>query len=77
MFLILPFQKCATAGQGIAPDSVPENVAKQICFGIDYDFATHKCYFHTNELLCPPVEIIPTPASVVPAPSVINILLCK
>ena len=70
-------QKCATAGQGIAPTNSEEDLARQICFGIDYDFATHKCYFHTDSDLCPNVEIIPTPASLVEMPSVINIILCK
>ena len=44
-------KKCATAGGGIAPSItalVDENYP-QLCFGIDYDFGTHKCYFFTNE----------------------------
>ena len=41
-------------GEGIAPR--PANLrltvraSGQICFGIDYDFATHTCYFHTTNI---------------------------
>lgn len=70
-------QKCATAGNGIAALNDAAGLASQICFGIDYDFATHKCYFHTDESLCPNLLTIPTPIQLVAAPSVINILLCE
>ena len=71
-------KKCATAGSGIAPNHIPEELAQQVCFGIDYDFGSHKCYFHTDETLCPELTpTIPTPVQLVEAPSVVNILLCK
>ena len=78
MYLYQLFQKCSTAGTGIAPNHVPEELAGQVCFGIDYDFGSHKCYFHTDETLCPElVTVIPTPVQLVEAPSVVNILLCE
>ncbi len=33
-------KKCASAGMGI-PATV-DDIAQQICFGIDYDFGSHK-----------------------------------
>ena len=48
-------RKCADAGGGVATFGTDMTVAgadvlasAQICFGIDYDFSTHKCYFHTR-----------------------------
>lgn len=68
-------KKCATAGGGIAP--TPETVATtpQLCFGIDYDFATHKCYLHVDSTLCADPTVI-TPEQLSPRASSINILLC-
>ena len=67
------FQKCATAGQGIAANQGA--IATQTCFAIDYDFGTHKCFFHTNDALCQ--ALVTTPASLSARSSSINILLCK
>ena len=42
-------KKCINAGSGIAPaptDLITALQGGQQCFGIDYDFATHKCFFH-------------------------------
>ncbi len=36
-------KKCAAAGSGV-PATVA-NIATQICFGIDYDFATHRLVY--------------------------------
>ena len=48
-------RKCAQAGGGVATFTNGNAMAgmdilasPQICFGIDYDFSTHKCYFHTR-----------------------------
>lgn len=43
-------KKCLQAGGGVAADVNVTTVLStpQICFGIDYDFASHKCYFHTS-----------------------------
>jgi len=45
-------KKCASAGGGVA--ATPELAAStpQLCFGIDYDFSDHSCYFHTNIAVC-------------------------
>ena len=42
-------KKCINAGSGIS--ATPTALALfgqggQVCFGIDYDFSTHKCFFH-------------------------------
>ena len=42
-------KKCVNAGAGIAAapaDLLNIDQGGQICFGIDYDFGSHKCYFH-------------------------------
>ena len=49
----------------------------QTCFGLDYNFSNHKCFFHLNDVLCPMVDVIPTPEQLVAAPSVVNIVLCN
>lgn len=73
-------KKCASAGGGI-PAQVA-NIADQICFGIDYNFGSHKCYFHVNnnnppDHFCPNDGTTPlVPRDTVPNPSVITILLC-
>ena len=75
---LLLLQKCSTAGSGIAANHIPTVVDDQVCFGIDYDFGSHKCYFHTDPTLCPELlTVIPTPVQLVEAPSVVNILLCE
>ena len=89
-------KKCANLGPGIS--DIPTDLAgptvfgdEQICFGVNYDFATHKCYFLTNNFprlleaqqpvfsLCPVVggEIVRVPVDLQPNPSVITVLLCK
>ena len=50
----------------------------QVCFGIDYDFANHKCYLHTDSSICGPFdETILTPMNLSPMESVVNVILCK
>ena len=89
-------KKCANLGPGISdtPTDLADNAVfgdEQVCFGINYDFATHKCYFLTNNYprlqrvqqatfsLCPVVggEIVRVPVDLRPNPSVITVLLCK
>ena len=58
----------------------------QLCFGIDYDFSTHQCFFHTRLFsrpadtvpLCPTAVALPIlrPLDLQPHPSSINIILC-
>ena len=68
-------KKCATAGGGIAANTAAITTTPQLCFGIDYNFGTHKCYFHTNSGLCPTTVV--TPAQLTAMADSINILLCK
>ena len=89
-------KKCANLGPGISID--PTELAgpiqmgqEQICFGINYDFNNHLCYFLTNNFprlltaqqplfsLCPIAadEIVRVPVDLTPNPSVITVLLCK
>lgn len=74
-------KKCATAGGGIAPDDAEVQNTPQLCCNIDYDFATHKCFFHlcgtsaqTIAQFCAPVP--EAPLNSVPSPSTISITLC-
>lgn len=41
-------KKCLQAGGGVAPSRETAASTPQLCFGIDYDFATHKCFHHTS-----------------------------
>ncbi|KAK2160183.1 hypothetical protein LSH36_138g02076 [Paralvinella palmiformis] len=72
-------KRCATAGKGI-PTSVAD-IGNQLCFGVDYDFGSHKCYFHvdnTNNRICPADGSQPkTPRDLVANPAVVNIILCE
>ena len=74
-------KKCATAGGGVAPAPDTHLDTPQLCFGVDYDFADHTCYFHTNIAICGGNDddnAIPlTPVSLFANPSTINILICK
>jgi len=88
-------KKCLNAGGGVSP--TPAMLAlpgqgMQVCFGIDYDFSTHKCYFHVVNrrrvgvalsALCPETASVVgalrpvfQPEDLVANPSVINILVC-
>ena len=40
--------KCLQAGGGVSPTDTDAATTPQLCFGIDYDFATHKCYQHVS-----------------------------
>jgi hypothetical protein len=57
------------------------DIGQQLCFGIDYDFGSHKCYFHVDNSLfriCPSDGSQPlTPRDLVANPAVVNILLCE
>jgi hypothetical protein len=70
---------CANAGGGIAatPDVILQS--PQLCFGIDYDFAAHKCYFHTLVKVCGAADaaVILTSAQTYAKASSVNILLCE
>lgn len=72
-------KKCSTAGNGIAPAPASFDVHPQICFGIDYDFSTHKCFFHARmDHACGTATdtVIKNSVHAIPAPTVINILIC-
>ena len=90
-------KKCANAGMGISSVVPTELTATAIfgnlpiCYGINYDFGTHKCYFVTSNFprladtprpifaLCPVTDAtdLRVPVDLQPAPSVITVLLCK
>lgn len=82
-------KKCVAAGGGVPASAATLNDdVRQACFAIDYDFATHKCFFFgsnivnslTSFLHC----VIPLPAGVspptsigaIPNPTVIHITFC-
>ncbi|KAK2165812.1 hypothetical protein LSH36_45g10025 [Paralvinella palmiformis] len=71
---------CASLGKGIPATS--NDIQNQICYGIDFDFGTHKCYFHVDNNypkfhFCPVDGSPPkVPRDAVPNPSVVSILLC-
>jgi len=83
-------KKCLNAGGGVAAaptDLDNANQGGQQCFGIDYDFSTHKCFFHVanrrrvavgNVPLCPETAgvAVKTPLDLVANPAVINIIVC-
>merc|ERR1712083_98661 len=72
-------KKCSTAGNGIAPAPASFNTHPQLCFGIDYDFSTHTCFFHTHLLhACGAATLATIVNSIhaIPNPTVINILIC-
>lgn len=71
-------KKCANMGGGIAPQNSAASVAAtpQLCFAIDYDFASHKCYIHTNFEMCADTATAVTPNLLVKNPSSVNVLLC-
>merc|ERR1712140_50410 len=83
-------KKCLNAGGGVAAaptDLDNANQGGQQCFGIDYDFSTHKCFFHVANrrragtaasALCPETAntAIFIPTDLVPNPAVIHILVC-
>ncbi|KAK2167100.1 hypothetical protein LSH36_32g17006 [Paralvinella palmiformis] len=79
--LIDCIKKCANAGKGVQARAI--NLSLQICFGIDYDFSNHKCYFHVNNNVppnqfCPANGLMPgVPRDAVANPTVVSILLCK
>ena len=85
-------RKCLQAGGGVAPTSDTAATTPQICFGIDYDFATHRCYHHVSATVLSNAgtEILEgfptgimcdmglTPATGLLANSnVVNIVICK
>jgi len=83
-------KKCVNAGTGISP--TPAMLALpgqggQLCFGIDYDFATHRFYFQVvnrrridvaASALCPEAAgtAVLVPEDLTANPSVIHILVC-
>ncbi|ELT90891.1 hypothetical protein CAPTEDRAFT_228105 [Capitella teleta] len=71
-------KKCASAGSGIPLTNA--DIAMQICFGVDYDFSTHKCYFHVkndgNRICGATTDPIPTPRDLIANPSTVFIALC-
>lgn len=73
-------KSCATAGGGIAPTNEMVPATPQLCFGIDYDFADHKCFFHvTLTAVCGATDNtdpITTPVTQYAKATSINILLC-
>ena len=72
---------CASAGGGIAPEPAKAADTPQLCFGIDYDFSDHSCFFHVNIAICGGIAstlALPiTPVNVFANPSNVNILMCK
>merc|ERR1711894_749488 len=89
-------KKCAGAGMGIS-SAVPVDLAATailgnlpLCYGINYDFGTHKCYWITNLhprlpdavrtifSICPLTAAIDVrvPVDLQPNPSVITVILC-
>jgi len=76
-------KKCVNMGNGIAAKNSADSVrlTPQLCFGVDYDFATHECHAHIRSdadflNLCTDVDTIVTPALLYPNPSSVNILIC-
>ena len=77
----------STAGGGVAPAQAMAAETPQLCYGIDYDFATHKCYFHTlatvdtlvglpGGIICNAAPPVP-PANLVARAGTITIVICK
>ena len=76
-------KKCATAGNGVAATTDLVLTNNQICCNLDYDFATHKCYFHlcinpefTREMYCE-TTTVNAPLNSIPNPTVVTITICK
>jgi len=89
-------KKCANAGMGISSANPVDLAATAVlgnlplCYGINYDFGTHKCYFITNLhprlpdaaraifSICPVAAAtdVRVPVDLVPNPSVVTILMC-
>jgi len=80
-------KKCVNMAGGIAAKNVAAtiNSTPQICFGVDYNFASHECFAHirhgatapTYQQLCPDADDpIKTSHASYPNPSVVNILIC-
>ncbi|ELT95873.1 hypothetical protein CAPTEDRAFT_200072 [Capitella teleta] len=72
-------KKCAIAGEGIPATDADR--FRQVCFGIDYDFGTHKCYFHVRNTnpgsrICAR-NAVNTPRDLVANPSVVYIALYR
>ena len=75
-------KKCATAGGGIAAINAEIATTPQICCNLDYDFATHKCYFHPCVDMTIAVAqfcaaVPEAPLNSIRNPSSISITLCK
>ena len=78
-------KKCATAGGGVAALATTLVQEGQVCCHIDYDFATHKCYFHpcgdtatAVAQFCPAVDtIVGPPLNSISNPTTVSITICE
>ena len=78
-------KKCATAGGGVVAKDSLITTGGQVCCHIDYDFASHKCFFHpcvSKDIavaqFCPAVDtVVSAPLNAIANPTTISISICK
>ena len=78
-------KKCATAGGGIASKDTNIVIEGQVCCHLDYDFSSHKCFFHpcvnmaiAQAAFCSTEDIITdAPFNAVAHPTTISITICE
>ena len=73
--------QCASLGNGVALMPSLISTTPQLCFGVDFNFADHTCYFHTNIETCggndSADEFPVTPVNTIANPNTVNVLICK
>ena len=78
-------KKCATAGAGVVATDSLIVTGGMVCCHLDYDFLSHKCYFHhcVNQAIailqfCWPLPTLPDPPlNSIPNPTTISITICE
>jgi len=74
-------KKCVNLGGGIASKRTLADDEAMLCYGLDFDFANHRCYHHIRTeadhlSLCPNAATVTTSKQSVANPNSVNILIC-